>query len=102
MPIPLVRAFARRMTAALSLLASGAAMIAVLTFAAEARADAPKQGAATAQILDQESKPMPKAAPQHAPRAHAKSAKPKKHAKHAKPAKAPVKAAAKPGTTARV
>ncbi len=92
------------MTAALSLLAGGAAMIAVLTIPRDARADAPKQGAATAQVLAQESKPMPKAAPQpqHAPKAHAKSAKPKKHAKHAKPAKAPVKAAAKPGSTARV
>jgi hypothetical protein len=90
------------MTAALSLLAGAAAMIGVLTIATEACADAPKQGAATAQVLAQESKPMPKAAPQHAPRAQAKSVKPKKHAKHAKPAKAPVKAASKPGSTARV
>jgi hypothetical protein len=132
MPIPLVRQLARRMTTALSLLASGAAMIAVLTIPAEARADAPKQGASTAQVLAQESKPMPNAAPQPGakPRAKAKphphananakaqphpkaKAKPKPSAKPgAKPSAKPAKAVkthapapakpAKPGSTARV
>jgi len=102
------------MTTALSLLASGAAMIAVLTISAEARADGPKQGASTAQVLAQESAkpPQPKAAPHahHAnanakakaqphpkAKARAKAAKPKSHAK---PAKAPAKPA-KPAATAR-
>lgn len=123
MPISLVRPVARTLTTALSLLASGAALIAVLAFSTEARADGPKQGASTAQVLAQESKPMPKASPQAGPKTHAhanananakakaqphpkatkphaKAAKAKAHAKPAK-AKAPAKPA-KPGATARV
>lgn len=118
MPISLVRPVARTLTTALSLFTGGAALLAVLAFSTEARADGPKQGASTAQVLAQESKPMPKAEPQAAPRTHAHAnanakakphAKGKSHAKaaktkaHAKPAKAKAPAKpAKPGTTARV
>ena len=111
------------MTTALSLAAGVLAMFAVLTtFASEARADGSKQGAATAQVLAEQSKPglqsqpqpqaasaSPHAKPHATANANAKAkpqARPKAKAKtgkskpHAKPAKAPAKPA-KPGATAR-
>ena len=118
MPSSLSFPLARRITNALSLLAGSAALIAVLTFSAEARADGPKHGASTAQVLAQESKPMPAHAPaRHHATANA-NAKAKPHAKaqakaqskgktkakgkaQSKPAKAPAKPA-KPTPSARV
>jgi hypothetical protein len=116
------------MTTALSLLAGASAMIAVLTtFSAEARADGSKQGAPTAQVLADQSKPAPKAGPAPAAAPASKAAPAKAHAKphatanakpkaqphpkakakpksktrpQAKPAKAPMKPA-KPAATAR-
>jgi hypothetical protein len=121
--MPIALQLARRMTNALSLVVGSSVLIAVLTFSAEARADGPKEGASTAQVLAQESKPMPKAASHPATananasaKPHAKTnanakanaqphpkakTRPAKAKPQSKPAKAPAKPS-KPTPSARV